>query len=243
VVADAGFSGYGLYARLTAARRSFLPRVGANVRLRRRLGDAEREGPDAASLGPGKRRDRPPLALRLIVLACGKEKACLLTDVRDEAAPPAAEAALLYERRRGVEVFFRSCKQTLRRRRMRSRTPAAAAEELARAVPGLWRLGAMTTAAVVARGGDPRAWSAALARRRRRRAMRRAAGGRRDRAPLAAALAGAVQDGYARKGSTKARDWPRKKREKPPGAPDIRQATRREVRRANRLRQKEAAVA
>ena len=143
----------------------------------------------------------------------------------------------------GVEVFYRSCKQTLQRRRMLSRTPRAAEEELAWSVLGLWLLGMMTAAAVVARGGDPLAWSAALARQRLRRAMRRAAAGRRERAPLARQLAGAVRDGYTRKGSKKARNWPHKKRERPPGAPDLRQATRQEVRAAQRLRQKQGAVA
>src|SRR5205085_10340547 len=50
VVADAGFSGYDLYRRILAARRSFLLRVGSNVHLLRRLGDAEREGRDTVYL-------------------------------------------------------------------------------------------------------------------------------------------------------------------------------------------------
>ena len=243
VVADAGFSGYDLYHRLRGARRSFLLRVGSNVHLLERLGYAEREGRDTVYLWPEARRDRPPVVLRLIELRRGKDKAYLVTDVLDEASLPASEAALLYEMRWGVEVFYRTCKQTLQRRRMLSRTPRAAEEELAWAVLGLWLLGLMTTAAVVARGGDPLSWSAALARRRLRRAMRAAAAGRRGRPPLARELAGAVQDDYVRKGSKKARNWPHKKRERPPGAPDIRAATRQEVRSAQRLRRKRDAVA
>ena len=69
-----------------------------------------------------------------------------MTDVLDEAALPASEAALLYEMRWGVEVFYRSCKQTLQRRRMLSRTPRAAEEELAWSVLGLWLMGMMTAA-------------------------------------------------------------------------------------------------
>ena len=56
VVADAGFSGYDLYRRLLGARRSFLLRVGSNVHLLRRLGYAEREGPDTVYLWPEARR-------------------------------------------------------------------------------------------------------------------------------------------------------------------------------------------
>ncbi len=127
---------------------------------------------------------------------------------------------------------------------MKECTPGAARwEELTWALLGLWLLGMMTASAIVARGGDPLAWSVGLARQRLRRAMRRAAAGRCGRAPLARELAGAVRDGYARKGSKKARNWPHKKRERPPGAPDIRQATRQEVRSAQRFRRKQDAVA
>jgi Transposase DDE domain len=241
VVADAGFSGYDLYRRLLGARRSFLLRVGSNVHLLQRLGYAQREGRDTVYLWPQARRGGPPVVLRLIVLRRGKEQVHLVTDVLDEAELPAAEAALLYELRWGAEVFFRSAKQTLQRRRMLSRSPAAAREELAWAVLGVWLLGLMTAAAVAARGGDPLAWSAALARRRVRQAMREAAAGRAGRRPLAGLLAAAVQDGYARHRPKRARDWPHKKREKPPGAPEVREATAQEVGRAQRLRQKQAA--
>jgi hypothetical protein len=243
VVADAGFSGYDLYRRLLAARRSFLLRVGANVHLLRRLGWAEREGPGTVYLWPEARRDEPPVVLRLIVLRRGRERVYLVTDVRDERALPEASAALLYELRWGVEVFYRSCKQTLQRRKMLSRTPRAAEEELAWAVLGLWLLGLMSTAALVRRGADPLSWSVALARQRLRQALRRATGGRRGRVSLAEELAGATKDGYRRRGSKKARDWPHKKRDKPPGDPDIREATPREVRRAQRLREKEDTAA
>ena len=189
VVADAGFSGYDLYRRLPGARRSFLLRVGSNVHLLRRLGYAEREGPDTVYLWPEARRDQPPVVLRLIVLTRGPDKAYLVTDVLDEAALPASEAALLYEMRWGVEVFYRSCKQTLQRRRMLSRTPGAAREELAWSVLGLWLLGMMTASAIAARGGDPLAWSVAQARGS---ATAAAASGRR---PVRAGAAGAGAGG------------------------------------------------
>lgn len=73
-----------------------------------------------------------------------------------------------------MEVFSRCCKQTPQRRRMLRRTPGAAREELARAAPGLWLTGMMTTSAVAARGGDPLTGPAALARQR----LRGAAAGR-----------------------------------------------------------------
>ena len=48
-------------------------------------------------------------------------------------------------------------------------------------------------------------------------------------------LQAAVKDGYARRGSKAARNYPRQKREKPPGPPRIQSATEAEVQRARRL--------
>jgi hypothetical protein len=243
VVADAGFVGYDLCRRILGTRRSFLLRVGANVRLLARLGYAEVEPDGVVYLWPEGRRQEPPLVLRLIVLPRGKKRMYLLTNVREESALPAASAALVYEMRWGVEVFYRSYKQTLARRKLLSRTPRAAEEELAWGVLGLWLLGALSVAAIIARGGDPLSWSVAGARTRVRRAMRRALDGRRRcRVGLAEQLAGARHDGYERRGAKKARDWPHKKREKQPGSPKVMVASPAEVRRAKRLRAQEAAA-
>jgi hypothetical protein len=59
---------------------------------------------------------------------------------------------------------------------------------------------------------------------------------------LAATLADATRDGYQRRGAKKARAWPHKKREQPPGAPKIKPATAAQVKRAQRLRAKKAAA-
>jgi len=104
----------------------------------------------------------------------GKKKMFLVTNVLDQKALTEKSAGVLYEMRWGVEVFYRSLKQTLEKRRMLSRTPEAAKCELTWAVFGLWLLGLMTASEILARGGDPLAWSAAKARQRVRRSMRRA---------------------------------------------------------------------
>jgi len=238
VVADAGFCGYDLCRRVVAAGRHFLLRVGSNVHLLRKLGYAVREGATTVYLWPEAHQDQPPLVLRLVVLGQGKKRMYLLTDVLDEAALPEATAALLYQMRWGVEVFYRSCKQTLGRRRMLSQAPAQAEVELAAAVLGLWLLGVMSVSGIIARGQDPLSWSVAQARRQLRQALRQASGTGRRRRGLAEALGEAQKDGYPRKGSKKARDWPHKKREKPPGEPKVRVATAAEVRKAKRLRSK-----
>ena len=240
VVADAGFTGYEFYRRIAAAQQSFLLRVGSNVRFLKELGYFEREGRDTVYLWPERNENEPPVVLRLIERCDGKKKMYLVTNVLDKKALTEKNAGVLYEMRWGVEVFFRSLKQTLEKRRMLSRTPEAAKCELTWAVLGLWLLGQMTAGEILAHGGDPLRWSAAKARDRVRRSMRRAlTRGRQDRS-LARDLARAVKDGYRRGGSKKARDWPHKKTEKPPGEPKIQSATAGQRRTAKRVKAKQA---
>ena len=65
-------------------------------------------------------KHRPPLVLRLIRVG----PVCLVTDMTDPRRLSARTAAELYRRRWGLEVAFRSLKQTLERRRVRSGTAA-----------------------------------------------------------------------------------------------------------------------
>ena len=239
LVADAGFTGYEFYRRILAARQSFLVRVGSNVHLLKELGYFEREGSDTVYLWPEHNRDKAPVVLRLIERCDGQKKMYLVTNVLDKKELNDKSVGVLYEMRWGVEVLFRSLKQTLEKRRMLSRTPEAAKCELTWAMLGLWLLGLMTASAILDRGGDPLAWSAAKARDRVRRSMRRALRrGRRDQS-LAGDLARAVKDGYVRHGGKKARDWPHKKKEKPPGEPKIQSATAGQRKAAKRVKEKQ----
>jgi hypothetical protein len=239
VVADAGFTGYEFYRRIAAAQQSFLLRVGSNVHLLKELGYIEREGRDTVTLWPEKNWHEPPVAPRLIERDDGKKKMVLVTNVLEKKALSEKSAGVLYEMRWGVEIFFRSLKQTLEKRRMLSRTPEAAKCELTWAVLGLWLLGLMTASAILARGGDPLAWSAAKARDRVRRSMRRALSRRCLDRGLAYDLGRATKDGYVRRGGKKARDWPHKKKEKPPGDPKIQLPTAEQLRAMQRLKAKQ----
>ncbi len=165
-----------------------------------------------------------------------------LTSVLDEGALSKKTAAILYEMRWGIEVFYRSTKQTLQRRRMLSHAPEAAKSELTWTMFGVWLLGLLSVSGIIERGGDPLSWSAARARQRVRRAMRRATTARRCRESLSAELAYATKDNYVRLGSKKARDWPHKKKEEPPGNPEIKLASRRQVLAAQRHKKKRPAA-
>jgi hypothetical protein len=172
---------------------------------------------------------------------CRTSAVTLVTTVLDEKLYPAKELATLYGQRWRIEVFYRSLKQTLQKQRMLSRTPEAAKCELAWALFGLWLLGLMTVDPILARGGDPLGWSAAKARKRVRRSMRRALTRRHRDRDMVRDLAWATQVGYARRGSKKARDWPHKKKQKPPGEPKIQSANAEQLRAAKRIKAKQAA--
>jgi hypothetical protein len=234
VVADAGFVSYVLCRRLLRHGRHFLLRVGGNITLLEGLGYYHEERDGLVYLWPQDHRRGRPLVLRLIVLPHGKQDVYLLTDVLDPARLTDEEAATLFGMRWGEEVFFRSYKQTLQRRKLLSRTPATCLAEARWTLLGLWLLGLMTASRLVSEGTDPLAFSGAKARDAVRQALR---GGRGRRGPrsLGAALRAAVKDGYVRHGSKAARNYPRKKRQEPPKPPKIKTATGAEVNRARKL--------
>jgi Transposase DDE domain len=242
LVADAGFTGYELLHAIDHAEHSFLVRVGSNVHLLKDLGYVEWQNASTVYLWPEEcQKDKPPVVLRLLVLHRGKQKMHLITNVYSEEALTQDQAATLYEMRWGIEVFYRSCKQTMDKRRMLSRTPATCKAELHWVVLSMWLLGALSVSAIIARGAAPLSWSVALARKQVRAAMRAALRGSGRSKDLAVTLGAAVKDTYQRKGSKKAHDWPHKKKEKPPGSPKIHSAEAAEIAKAQRLREQKAA--
>ena len=234
VVTDAGFVGYGLCRRLLGHGRHFLLRVGGNITLLRGLGYYHEERDGLVYLWPRKHRRCRPLVLRLIVLRQGKQDVYLLTDVLDPAGLTDEEAGTLFGMRWGEEVFYRSYKQTMQRRKLLSRTAATCLAEVHWTLLGLWLLGLMTALRLIGQGIDPLAMSVARARDAVRQAVRDKRPRRGSRG-LDGALRAAVKDGYVRHTSKAARGYPRKKREKPPGPPRIQAATGAEVKRARRL--------
>jgi hypothetical protein len=239
LVADAGFAGYELCRELARGGRSFLLRVGGNIRLLERLGYYRREGDGTVYLWPqdrqvGRHRGRP-LVLRLIRLRSGEQALYLLTNVLSRGALSDGQARRIFAGRWGEEVFYRSYKQTLRRRTLLSRTPATCLAESQWTLLGLWLLGLLTLPALTDAGGDPKAWSVAASRDLVRQALRDEAPRRHRRQPLRLLLSRARTDTYRRTRPKAARNYPRKKREKPPGPPRLDPALPLEIKRARRL--------
>lgn len=217
LVADAGFTGFDLIGELLARGSHVLIRVGRGACLLKDLGYARREGKSTVYLWPDNRRRVPPLVLRLVRV----KDVYLVTDVTDPRRLSRRLAGELYRRRWGLEVAFRSLKQTLEHRKVRSCTAAHAQMELSWSVVGLWVLALTGVRAVTAAGHGPRRLSIAGVLRAVRWAWWRP----RKEAALRRRLRTAVQDGYTRKGSKKAWRWPHKKNPPPPGPPRVTTAT------------------
>lgn len=224
ILADAGFTGYAFWRAIIASDRSFLIRVGGNVRLIRELGVKFRVGADGIVwVWPADQQKRraAPLPLRLITLVDGRNRTMhLLTNVLDPARLDDALAARLYPMRWGVEVMYRAIKQTLARRKLLSDSPRNARVELSWAMIGLW-----TLMLIKAQRCKPDAAGQGVAAVLR--VLRRAMSG--ERFSLGKALAALKPDTYRRKGAKTARHWPHRKRPKPPGAPKARNATEAET--------------
>lgn len=128
---DAGFIGYVLWTTLASQGYHFLIRVGANVRLLRNLGHARR-GDGIVCVWPNDaiKRQQPPIVLRLIEIQGPRGRMYLVTNVLDESALGDEQLKRLYPLRWGIELQFRTAKQTFGKGKLRSRNSDHALAEL-----------------------------------------------------------------------------------------------------------------
>jgi len=226
IVADAGFTGFELLNAIQESGRYFLVRVGSNVDLLTDLGAYKREGTDTVYLWPEKHRAREPLVLRLILVG----SVYLITNVLDRTRMSVPKAGMLYRLRWGIEVGFRTLKQTLDRRTMRCAAPAQAKMELNWSVLGLTLLGLMSVAQIKRRRKDPLDWSPAASLRIIRRARAAPGVSRRDAAAardqLLKRLGRCTKDDYQRNHGKNSWNWPHKKNPAPAGAPTLQRASK-----------------
>lgn len=224
VVADSGFGGFDFLWDLTRAGVSFLIRCVGNTTL---LADGTQQridrdgGRSIVYLWPTGKRSTPPLTLRLIVLKRRGKRVYLLTNVMDPCRLSRPMASELYQARWGVEVEYRGLKHTLGHRKILGKSPEVGAMEVA---ANLLALALLILQGALALGVKATELSVAEVLKVIRRAMEGARYGRfsskfRDQ------LRSAVKDSYIRRRSKRARDWPHKKNESPPGCPRLRRPT------------------
>jgi len=235
VVGDAGFIGCEFLKTVLAFGNHLLIRAGANVYLIEKLGYAVKEYDGIVYLWPKdmQKLGRTPLVLRRITLLDGRNRRMvLLTSVLEVEQLSDPLAKEIYSRRWGIELFYRTLKQTMDRGKMLSDCPTHAEVEAEWSMLGVLMLGMiMLEAKAPETAIDDQSIAQAL------RAVRDAMGGRirAGRRKLKVVLREALRDRYVRCGTKKARHWPHRKNPKPPGEPQARTAEPEEVQLAQQL--------
>jgi hypothetical protein len=236
VTADAGFVGYEYWKALIESERHLLIRVGANVRLLRKLGYVH-EADGVVYLWPDREaaRNQPPLVLRLVVARGGRHPVYLVTSVRDKTALSDEQVVAIYALRWGVELFYRHFKQTFERRKLRSHTADAAEWEATWSLLGLWAMALHAEVQLAREGVSARRLSVAKILHAYRKSMREYKSCPDRGESLRELVSKAVSDPYKRANKS-SRDYPRKKQGHVIGAPKIRNATKDQIKAARQIR-------
>lgn len=233
---DAGFVGYDLWKKILSAGHQLLVRVGGNVKLLKKLGFARETG-GTVYLWPDKaaKKRQEPLVLRLVVASNGKSPVFLVTSVLDAKELSDEDACAIYRRRWGIELYYRHCKQTFDRSKLRSHNPDNAMVELHWSLLGMAAMGLHSHVLLAKQDIPPERMSFAGIWRAYRRPMReyKSSPDRGER--LWQILNRAIIDSYRRKNKA-SRDYPRQKQEQPPGPPVIQNATRAQIQQAQQLK-------
>jgi hypothetical protein len=240
LTADAGFVGYDFWTKVLNAGHPFVIRVGGNVRLLRELGYGRQHAhtvylwPDEAA-----KKKQPPLVLRLIEIHDGKQSVYLVTNLTKSELSD-RQAAQIYAARWGIELFFRTFKQTFGRRKLRSHSAENADLEVDWSLLALWCLCLLGQRELVEHGADPTRLSPAAAIKALQRTMSdyRLRPECREES-LWAELRLALLDDYERTATKTSRNYPRQKKRERPGPPKITFASQQQIEAAQQLTQNE----
>jgi len=240
ITADAGFVGYDFWNAILGAGHHFVIRVGANVRLIRQLGYARQHDhtvylwPDAAA-----KKNQPPLVLRLIVINNGKHPMYLVTNLTKSQLSD-RQAGTIYAARWGIELFFRTFKQTFGCRKLRSHSAKNAQLELDWSLLGLWCICLLGQRELAAGGEDP-TWLSPVASIKAFQGTLREYRVRSESSQesLWAKLRIAMLDDYQRTRPKTSRNYPRKKEREGISPPKITRATKQQINAAKELKQQQ----
>jgi len=241
---DAGFVGYEFWRAIHDRAHHFLVRVGGNVRLLKKLGwyAQEREGIVYSWPYSAMKKKQPPLVLRLVRLQDARNgNIYLVTNVLSKRRLSDRQASQIFRQRWGIEVQFRSLKQTFGRTKLRSGTPENATIELDWSLFALWmvQLLAHKEQIKVCEPQDKTSIAAVL--RVIRRIIEHADDTRPLRESLPRQLAAALTDNYERKSKKKSRNYPRRKEEPAAGKPVTLNATQKHKSRLEKVTMANAA--
>lgn len=243
ITADAGFVGYHLWRDVLDAGHHFVIRVGANVSLIKHLGFARQHAhtvylwPDAAS-----RKKQPPLVLRLIVINNGKHPVYVVTDLPKSELND-SQAAQIFRARWGIEIFFRTFKQTFGCRKLRSHSSKNANLELDWSMLGLWCICLIGQQELVENDEDPTRQSPAATIK----AFQKMISDYRLRPEshddvIWVQLRVALLDNYKRNGPRTSRSYPVRKKHKAVGSPKITKASKQQIDAAKKLKSQQREI-
>jgi hypothetical protein len=236
VAADAGFVGYDFWNTLLKGNCHFVIRVGGNVRLLRNLGYVRQNRgivfvwPDQAA-----KAYQHPLVLRLVVVNDGRKTWYLVTSVLDHKQLSDKQVGEIYALRWGIEVFYRSFKQTFKRRKLLSGSAENAQVEAQWSLLGMWAMAFHAQHILAQKKIPPKRMSIARVLRAFRQAMREYKSRPDVGESLIEQLETAVLDNYTR-GRKTSREYPRKKQETATSPPNFFDATDKQIDLARRIK-------
>jgi len=239
---DGGYVGYDFWRAIHDKDHHFLVRVGGNIRLLKSLGYVrERNGIVYCWPNQAMRKKQLPLVLRLLQFKDARNgDVYLVTNVLEENRLPRRQAGEIYRQRWGIEIQFRSLKQTFGRTKLRSRTPERATVELEWSLIGLWMIQLLARKEQIKARDPETLTSIAAVLRIVRQMMQRDTAVPKRTECFAKKLAQAVTDDYQRKSKKTSRNYPRQKEQKGIGKPTIMVATKEQKK---RLKQNHAIAA
>jgi len=226
--ADGGYIGYDFWRAIHDQDHHFLIRVGGNVRLLKSLGHV-RECNGIVYCWPNQamRKKQLPLVLRLLQFKDARNgNVYLVTNVLKEKSLSHRQAGEIYRQRWGIEIQFRSLKQTFGRTKLRSRTPERATVELEWSLIGLWMIQLLARKEQIKARDPDKLTSIATVLRIVRQMMQRDTTVPKRTECFAKKLAQAVTDDYDRKSKKASRNYPRQKDQKGIAKPTIMVATK-----------------
>ena len=236
IAADAGFVGYLFWKTVLEKKCQFVIRVGGNVRLLRNLGYV-RHNRDIVYVWPDQvaKANKPPLVLRLVVLNDGRKTWYLVTSLLDHKVLSDKQVGEIYGLRWGIELFYRTFKQTFNHRKLLSDSAANAQVEAQWSLLGMWAMALYAQHILVQRGRPPKKASMARVLRAFRQVMREYRNRPDIGGSLIEQLETALIDSYSR-GPKTSRDYPRKKKETAAGSPKFFNATKKQIDLARRIK-------
>ena len=235
LVADAGFVGYEFWKSLIGKDVKFLVRVGANVRLLTELGYAK-EFKDTVYLWPDyiASRSLPPLVLRLMKVTDGGKTIYLVTNTM-ACDLSASEAGEIYRRRWGIEVFFRTFKQTFDKRKLKCTGSVNVVLELEWSLMGLWAM-CLYGKEEIGKSYEISRLSPAKVIRAFSKTCREYRSDPKDASSSLSSLLGvSLTDDYGRRSEKTNREYSRKSQRTPIGEPEVKKATKQQRKNADSL--------